>query len=526
MARRVRNDVLIAVLLFVAGIATRLPFRSRLLYSFDSVNFALGMERFNLADHQPHPPGYIVYVALARVINYFVGDANNTLVAMSVIAGAMAVVMIYFIASAIFDQTVGKVAAVLLLFSPLSWFYSEIALSYEVALPLALAVTWFLYQLYFFRRGATAAAIILGLAAGVRQDLLLFLGPIWFVGTLRIGRRMMLISWATLIVAAAAWFTPLIYLTGGLSAYLHVGKSQFNAGVQPTSIFEMGLRGIAINLKLIVGAIVWLLGAATVALIYLVSLVSQPKRFYTDRRVWFLVLTPSLALAFFTFFLFDPAGYLLVYSGTLIIIGARVISLMAQDAEHLRRRLRLVWFLPVFLIIVAAANTILFTDTAKFDWHIPFNNDTIASTFKVYSENEVTQTVNDTQLILDAVREFDPHKTMVVGINPPDRLAADWRRLLYYLPEYQTVWLLSLPDGGYLVTTEHYFYRKRGQKQVTVPEDYTDVLFVNIEPDKISRETELIIDDLPGTSVRSLKMPLTGSVIAEDYYLVHEGATS
>src|SRR5215510_3990255 len=37
------------------------------LEDIDSINFALGLRHFDVANHQPHPPGYPVYIALGRI---------------------------------------------------------------------------------------------------------------------------------------------------------------------------------------------------------------------------------------------------------------------------------------------------------------------------------------------------------------------------------------------------------------------------------------------------------------------------
>src|SRR5438876_1235260 len=63
--------------------ASRILSRSHLLYDLDSVNFALGMRRFDPAAHQPHPPGYFLYVYLARLVNRLFPDPNTALVAIS-----------------------------------------------------------------------------------------------------------------------------------------------------------------------------------------------------------------------------------------------------------------------------------------------------------------------------------------------------------------------------------------------------------------------------------------------------------
>jgi hypothetical protein len=64
---------------------TRFAFRSHYLYDIDSVNFALALDRFDPTAHQPHPPGYFLYVCLARFIRLIFRDANTSLVAISII---------------------------------------------------------------------------------------------------------------------------------------------------------------------------------------------------------------------------------------------------------------------------------------------------------------------------------------------------------------------------------------------------------------------------------------------------------
>src|SRR5690349_6892202 len=50
-----------------AYLAAHLPFLAPNLEDVDSINFALGLREFNPGLHQPHPPGYPVYIALGRV---------------------------------------------------------------------------------------------------------------------------------------------------------------------------------------------------------------------------------------------------------------------------------------------------------------------------------------------------------------------------------------------------------------------------------------------------------------------------
>ena len=57
------------VALVALTVALRLPFMTQTLYAFDSANYALAVRDFyNVAFHQPHPPGYPLYVFFARAI--------------------------------------------------------------------------------------------------------------------------------------------------------------------------------------------------------------------------------------------------------------------------------------------------------------------------------------------------------------------------------------------------------------------------------------------------------------------------
>ena len=54
------------VLLASLYLGLHLPWLPRGLEDIDSVNFALGLRDFDPVLHQPHPPGYPVYVALGK----------------------------------------------------------------------------------------------------------------------------------------------------------------------------------------------------------------------------------------------------------------------------------------------------------------------------------------------------------------------------------------------------------------------------------------------------------------------------
>jgi hypothetical protein len=80
--------------LVAATVISRWPFRSRFLFSWDSANFALGIARIDIAQHRPHPPGYLGYVLAARALNAVLHDANTAMVLWNIAATALAALVI------------------------------------------------------------------------------------------------------------------------------------------------------------------------------------------------------------------------------------------------------------------------------------------------------------------------------------------------------------------------------------------------------------------------------------------------
>src|SRR5438067_9189604 len=108
MAERQRSPVffpLASAALVVATVITRLPFMTGTLYAFDSANYALAVRDFyNVAFHQPHPPGYPLYVFLARAIDLIVQDANRSLIVEGIAWSAVAVACTIGLARAMFGR--------------------------------------------------------------------------------------------------------------------------------------------------------------------------------------------------------------------------------------------------------------------------------------------------------------------------------------------------------------------------------------------------------------------------------------
>jgi hypothetical protein len=134
----------VAALLAVFVFVSRWPFRSHALFSWDSANFAMALDRIDIAMHRPHPPGYLGYVFAARILRHVFPDANTALVAWNVIATALAALITALFAFDVADPGRRRLtmiaAAMIVLTSPLVWFYGEVAEIYPSELLFAALV--------------------------------------------------------------------------------------------------------------------------------------------------------------------------------------------------------------------------------------------------------------------------------------------------------------------------------------------------------------------------------------------------
>jgi len=232
-------------------VAAHLIFLAPSLEDIDSINFALGLRHFDVANHQPHPPGYPVYIALGRVsltviraLAPSLDTARAEAIALalwSAIGGGVALLAAwaFFAEVGRYRSTpspyfkVGGIsfwATTLLAASPLFWISGMRPLSDMPGLAIAIAAQALALRGSSDRRLLVWAALLAGVAAGFRVQTACLTVPllafaIWSqrsAGVVWLATRPVL----ALIVGAVAWAVPLIVSSGGIDAYLRALGSQ------------------------------------------------------------------------------------------------------------------------------------------------------------------------------------------------------------------------------------------------------------------------------------------------------------
>ena len=239
MSARLRLVVALAGLVFFVAHVRALP---RTIEDLDSINFALGVEQFDVARHRPHPPGYPVFIALAPRMDRD-RTAATGLAVWGLVAGTLAPwVLAEFWMAVGLTSTLAVLAAVLTVSCPLFWLTAARPLTDMPGLVAALATqTLFIRGLRVMRAGPLTpmprawlwGAFGAGFIIGLRSQTMWLTGPLlfWCAGELAAYRRP---REATMLIGAAAigaltWALPLVWLSGGLGRYLAMLGSQGTA---------------------------------------------------------------------------------------------------------------------------------------------------------------------------------------------------------------------------------------------------------------------------------------------------------
>ena len=250
------------VVILLVFLGFHLPYFPKSLEDLDSINFALGVRQYNVAEHQPHPPGYPLYILAAKAIRAVVGSELTALSLFSIIAGALGVVAIAALARRITNRDGGMTAmaaTLVAMTSPLYWFTAARPLSDVPGLAAAVAVQAVTLAAAT-PRALYAAGFCAGLATGLRFQVAWLTAPLLVTQLLvarpfegRDGRdpkrvALLLLSLAGAFIAGAlVWAVPLVAITGGPKAYWAALSFQGSADIANIQILwtHHGVRDVA-----------------------------------------------------------------------------------------------------------------------------------------------------------------------------------------------------------------------------------------------------------------------------------------
>ncbi|WP_309119089.1 nucleoporin-interacting protein [Paenibacillus sp.] len=208
--------------------ALRLAYASPYASSWDAVDFALALDRFDLLAMQPHFPGYPFFVLAGMALRpWFGGDAVAALAGVGALAYASAVWPMYALARAALPAWPAAAAAALLQASAYAGLAAALPMSEAAALG---ALWWFGYAALAAFRSPRFAVRLLPAAAfgalmGIRLSYAAF-GLLLLPLFVREWRSSRLRACGFLLAVAAAqlvWVAALVVTEGSLGGFLTLG---------------------------------------------------------------------------------------------------------------------------------------------------------------------------------------------------------------------------------------------------------------------------------------------------------------
>ena len=314
------RDGHVALLLAIVTALSRIPFVADRLWEWDSVLYARALEQgFHvddvLAGSRPHPPGYILYVAAAAIGKAAGLDSDHALVLVSIAASGVAAAALYLLCRRFSGRALSLLLTAAFATDPLLWLHGEVAMPYVLLAPAGTIIA----LAFLEARGGTAlrlaaASLLFGTLAGFRQDLLLFLLPLWLWMLWPAPLRARLLAAIALGVACLLWFIPSAALSDGPARYIASTLHQFT-GLPGVSANEG--RSVDVNLVLVGWSLWWglLLLAPALAVLGLARAAASFRRTALvdarDGAAVFFALWLLPALLFYVFIHIGEWGFVL-----------------------------------------------------------------------------------------------------------------------------------------------------------------------------------------------------------------------
>lgn len=474
------------------------------LYLSDSVRYALALDKYDVTLHQPHPPGYTLYILFAKLFYWLIGDANLALIIVSIIFSVLALYAVFYLAKRIYGSKVAWISVLLFITGSLVWFHGQVALNY-----IADAFFAALFGIYAYdslkqskESNLFKASLTLAIGGGFRPTLVIFMLPLWLWIILRRRNvKLFLINSGIILVITLAWLIPAVLLSGGVQSFWNAvnslvfnesGLYSFSAvisGIGPIwNQFNMVVNNLLLNFGLALAFVVlWLISFA-------VPRLEDIKINLTNLSFWVLWILPPML--FYVLIIFTLPGYLLIIVPALTIVIAKVIDVVVNSIIKvlpsklpLKKSLLPTTLLSTIVIFIVGFNIYLYMvpdQKAVVEFRKP-------TYFTVDSMNRIWD-----ELIPTIRREFNPQNT-IVGIDMP-YLTWGLSHFQYYLPQYPTysriIWGIYNPDN------KSWFMSHTGKLTLTDTLNIypTDTKMIIVGPnwlvDSKSMEKVIISDDL------------------------------
>jgi hypothetical protein len=406
-----KSRVRTSVALGIVGTALSATLIAPLPISHDSVGFVLALEHYDVTLHQPHPPGYFLYIMLGRLVQAMVGDGWTALWLLGIIGVGLAVAFTVR-AGWELSPAAGVTAGLIALSSPLLLTAAARGESYASSCALSAFIGWRILRLRLASCNKMREVIVVSTAmaalAGFRTSDAVFLLLLWAWGVLVLGWRGLTIGAVIGAIGTIGWLIPMISLQpGGLAAIRHTSSMLTSGWVAQFSPFVAGWPALQKNLVDSTYAIGTAIGLGWLAIPFLHRLRDRMASVLT----WLCVTWAAPGIVFFILGHIGFPYYVLSLSPVLWIVSGLALAIgLSNKKERL-------------LLIFAAAVIVLI--------HV------------VHVRVDYNRLMRTWQAAASLASELPADQTVALAPNvpkaPEGALAWDFRHTMYLAPHMLTV---------------------------------------------------------------------------------------
>lgn len=398
---------LIPIILILVAFLLRLQFISPWLEDWDSVQFAQAMHEFSLILHQPHPPGYPLYILLGKFFLLPLGNDNLALSFLSVLLGSLTVVPLYLLSKKMFGNKIAAISSLIFIITPVHWTLSEVALT---NIPGQFFLLFIIYLLFNFLNNKKAIILISGLF-GLMLGIRFTEFPIMVSLTILVifyhrNLKLALYSFLLFIIGISIWLIPLVLITGFdqfLSSYQWIANYILKHDT---------LLGQPFSIKMLLSQrlekLIFILGLGFTPVILIISIFSliwifTMRDYLKDLKIQFLLVwASSYLLPLFFIYNLEVPRYTLPLLAPLTILNTVFIFNVLKSKI-------------VATIILLLTFLVLFTQA--FDQVKRFKNTTppVVAAVKFVKEN------------------YNPNNSLVVA-------TFTYKHFQYYAPQFESIY--------------------------------------------------------------------------------------
>ena len=312
------RQILVALAICLVFVAiTRLPIARPSAFDFDETGYLVTIEDGYF------PKQHTLFLGSARLMGEWLGNPYGGFLVVDAITSALAMASVWWMLRAIVAPRAATVATLIMGVGPVFWAYGAMAANYT-AIP---AVGAFLFGIAWRGRTAPkswhpfAAAVVLALGAGYRQDIGLFWMPVLLVILWQ--HRGMAAMQAAMVfgICVLLWVIPVLRDAGGLANYrAETSKFARSAGYL-NSIWNLGpIDATARYAFKAAMALSWTLGLG------LLFVPQGIRRLRSRDGGWFLmammIIAAIPAMAMHLLVHFGVPGYAFHYLPALVVLMA------------------------------------------------------------------------------------------------------------------------------------------------------------------------------------------------------------